>query len=198
MTTAPLRQRRQIEPIEPCALHADRARVDEQPRARHSRADLRKRPRRDRRAEFVCQRLGPAQCAVDELYTRHAAVDQGGQDGPRCAAGPDHHRRSKRLVPARCLGIEIGEKPYIIGVRSPDLAVVGHQGIDRTDPSGQRIDLIDQPHHRFLVGDRDIAAHEFTRAQPGYQAGKIGRRNFDRFIAGLEPMLGNPALMDQG
>lgn len=115
----------------------------------------------------------------------------------QCAAGTDHQGIARAIGPARRCSVEIAEKTEIVGIVAVHLAPAHDQRIHRTDGFGEIVDAVAKGKNRFLMGNGDIAAGKFARAQTVEKGRQIRRRNVDRFIGAINAVLGEPRAVNE-
>src|SRR5690606_24117895 len=106
---------------------------------------------------------------VENVDRFEAPLHQRHHYRPGGAAGPDYHRRSRMIVPAGRLLVEIGGKAIKVGIVPPQhdrfSGCGGAEGVDRTDGGGPWVEVVAESCGRLLERDGDVATHELSLPQ---------------------------------
>ena len=146
------------------------------------------------------RRVSASARAEVRLATRdlaEAARDQRIDDGPRRAAGADHHGTTLVNGPALGLRVERTDEAGAVGRVSPEFSTVHPQRVDRAEPLGRGRQPFAQLRHGFLVRDGDVAADVIARTQPGDEGVQFLRRHGDLLVGAGHAVAGQPVPVDR-
>ena len=74
-----------------------------------------------------------------------------------------------------------------IGVPALQSAAPPADGVDRADAGRQRIQVIEEGDHRFLVRNRDVGAEDaFIGTQGGHRPGELGRAHLAKHVLAID------------
>ena len=139
-------------------------------------------------AEVLDQPLGAVEVAVEHDDPLEALADEAVDDGPGAAAGAEHDRLARHLLPADELVERDLEARHVGVVADEPLALAR----DRVDRAG-RLRLLGQPvdhrHDPLLVRDRDVGAEEVVAAQLGDRVGERDRGAVPQLVARVDAEL---------
>ena len=107
---------------------------------------------------------------------------QGGGDGPGRATRPDD---GNAVVVPTHFSEGVAES-FDIGVPAFQSRALPADGVDRADAGCQRIQVIEEGEHRFLVRDRDVGAEDaFIDAQVGHRRGELGSADLAKQVLAI-------------
>ena len=91
----------------------------------------------------------------------------------------------------------MGEEAGDVGIVAAQAPILVPERVHGTDGTGRLADLVEQRQHGLLVRNRDVAAGEFPGSQTSDEARQLRRIDIDALIGAVQPMLREPASMDE-
>ena len=180
-------------------MHALGGGVDQQAHARHGFVALGPWHHLDPLAKGLGQRLGPLQGAVGDAQLGHAFVQQGHHNGPRRAAGTQNQGRPGIAAPGRVGIAQALDIPRTVVVHAQQAPIgLHHDGVDGRHPTRGRVQLIHEAYGVHFVRHGHIAASKTQGRQTTDGRLQPLWRHRQLHIGPLEPVLGNPVVVDGG
>ena len=178
-------------------MHAERGGVDQHARAGEDGAAAtpsRRRRRRDpKRSASASARSRVRLTTVTGAKPRLRSAQT---IGARRAAGAEHDGRAGLGIPARRLGIEIGEEADGIGVGADELAVLDPHRVERAGFLRRRLAPGDRGKGRLLVRHGDVAADEAAAGKAGEESDDALRLDRLDDVVAVEAELVQPEAVD--
>ncbi len=145
------------------------------------------------------QRFRPLDRAVDDPDLDDTGIRQTDHRRARRAAGPEDHGGTvakTALQGSRCARADILDEPVGIRVGGGETTVVAdNDGVDRADPLGRLVNIVDQRKRGLLVGHRQVHPPVAIRRQSGERRRQVFRGNGNRLVAARDPVAREPVAM---